>query len=345
VALTPEKLGDRMQRMPTDQPVDAKKSEVPMPLQLSCAFATATASANHAAIAEQFGYCRAYFYDSPALYPDVWGQIYRAADRTERIILGPAVLVPSNRHVMTNAAAIAGLVDIVGERRVSIAIGSGRTGRLGLGQPPMRWADVAHYTRTLLALHRGETVEWDGRPIRMMHSAGHGAARPIRIELLIAAAGPKGVAVANELGNGAFGGLAPTPGFERSPVLAWGSVLQSGEMSSDERVMAATGPVAATFGGHYPIQFGAAEQDSERVAAWRSAYGDISPGHLCAVNSRDRPFVTAELVEELGLAEDRDGWRRKLDGLAASGASELVYQPAGPDIPGELERFAAMFAG
>ena len=47
---------------------------------------------------------RAWLYDSPALYPDVWVALARAAERTSTIGLGPGVLVPFLRHPMTNAA-------------------------------------------------------------------------------------------------------------------------------------------------------------------------------------------------------------------------------------------------
>ena len=40
-----------------------------MPLTLACAFATSDQSHEHARIAEDLGYERAWFYDSPALYP------------------------------------------------------------------------------------------------------------------------------------------------------------------------------------------------------------------------------------------------------------------------------------
>ena len=96
-----------------------------MSLTLSCAFATSPQSHEHARIAESLGYERAFFYDSPPLYPDVWVQLCRAAERTEQIGLGPGVLVPSNRHPMTNAAAIATLVDLAGADRVTVAVGSG----------------------------------------------------------------------------------------------------------------------------------------------------------------------------------------------------------------------------
>lgn len=206
-------------------------------LQMSCAFATSMQSHEHARTAEELGFTRAYFYDSPALYPDVWGQLYRAGERTGRIVLGPAVLVPSNRHVMTNAAAIAGLAEIVGPRRVSVAVGSGRTGRLGVGKKPLRWSEVGAYVAALRALLRGETVDWDGARIRMMHGEGYGASRPLDIEILVAAAGPKGLAVAQKFGDGVMGGATPVGGFARSPSLAFGTVLAPGEDPGSPRVL------------------------------------------------------------------------------------------------------------
>src|SRR5215470_4293283 len=133
-----------------------------MALTLSCAFATSAESHEHARTAERLGYARAWFYDSPALYPDVWVQLCRAAERTTRIGLGPGVLVPSLRHPMVNAAAIATLASIAGADRVAVALGSGFTGRLTMGQRPMKWSRVVEYVRVLRALLRGERCEWEG---------------------------------------------------------------------------------------------------------------------------------------------------------------------------------------
>jgi 5,10-methylenetetrahydromethanopterin reductase len=43
------------------------------------------------------------------------------------------------------------------------------------------------------------------------------------------------------------------------------------------------------------------------------------------------------------LAQSPERWRERLDGWAHAGVTEVAYQPAGPDIPGELERFARLF--
>ena len=104
-----------------------------MAIKLSCAFATSNLSHEHARVAESLGYEMAWFYDSPALYPDVWVQLCRAAERTTKIGLGPGVLVPTLRHPMANAAAIATLVSIAGAKRVAIAVPSGSMARLHSG--------------------------------------------------------------------------------------------------------------------------------------------------------------------------------------------------------------------
>ncbi|HEX7035480.1 MAG TPA: LLM class flavin-dependent oxidoreductase [Pseudomonadales bacterium] len=320
-----------------------------MTLELSCAFATSEQSHEHARIAESLGYRRAWFYDSPALYPDVWVQLCRAAERTSRIGLGPAVLVPSLRHPMTNAAAIATLAAIAGAERVSVAIGSGFTGRLTLGQRPLPWKYVAEYVRCLRGLLRGEQVEWEGAPIRMMHPEGFGAPRPLDVPIIIAAAGPKGVQVARELGDGIFGS-APMPGFDRSVLLSMGTVLDPGESPGSERAIAAAGHAAAV-GLHWAIEFDALDAlpgGREWAAAYeqvpeRERHLALHDQHLIAVNDRDRPFVTGELLAARKLAQSAEAWREQFRQLEQAGVTEIAYQPAGPDIPGELERFARLF--
>ena len=150
-------------------------------MEISCALNCSSDSPEHARIAEQLGYTRAWIYDSPALYTDVWVQLCRAAERTSRIGLGPGVLIPSLRHPMTTAAAIATLVDLAGPERVMIGVGTGFTGRLTFGQRPLKWSDVATYIRTVKALLHGDEVEWEGAPIKMMQWPGFGPARPIEV--------------------------------------------------------------------------------------------------------------------------------------------------------------------
>src|SRR5437762_13520446 len=92
------------------------------PMEVSCAFPTALDSPDNIALAEQLGYHRAWLYDTPQQSPDVWMTLALAAQRTERIGLGPGVLVPSLRPPVVHAAATATL-SALAPRRLAGALG------------------------------------------------------------------------------------------------------------------------------------------------------------------------------------------------------------------------------
>jgi len=101
-------------------------------MDISCAFPTTMATAEHVKIAEDLGYHRAWLYDTPQQSPDVWMILALAAAKTERIGLGPGVLTPSLRHPMVNAAATAAL-DALAPGRVAVGFGTGCTGGRAMG--------------------------------------------------------------------------------------------------------------------------------------------------------------------------------------------------------------------
>ena len=320
-------------------------------MDVSCAFATSLDTPEHIRIAESIGYGRAWAYDSPALYPDVWAMLSLAAERTDRIGLGPAVLVPSLRHPMTNAAGIAGL-SALAPGRVAVAVGSGFTGRYTLGQRPLRWAHVEAYVRAVRGLLAGDTVEWEGAPIRMMHPPGFGAARPIAVPILIGADGPMGTAVANRVGDGIFAaGLPNGAATGWHALLQFGTVLSDGEDLRSPRVLEAAGhglAVAyhATFerGGREAVRgFPGGESWLREIEALPVPTRHLATheGHLVHLTDRDRVAVTeaADLLASFTLTGPPAVVRDRVAGLAASGVTEIVYQPAGADIPGELQRF------
>jgi 5,10-methylenetetrahydromethanopterin reductase len=66
------------------------------------------------------------------------------------------------------------------------------------------------------------------------------AAKYVTAVMLVAAQGPKGLAVARELGDGLFT-LGPKGGFPWVAELVFGTVLDPGEPAASERVLAAAG--------------------------------------------------------------------------------------------------------
>jgi 5,10-methylenetetrahydromethanopterin reductase len=237
---------------------------------------------------------------------------------------------------------------------VSVAIGAGFTGRYTLGQRAMRWSDVAEYVRVLQALLRGEEVSWEGALIKMIHPDGFIPDRPIAdVPVLIGADGPKGYAVAQELGDGVIGAGFPPAGDTLPPwraMLAFGTVLDDAEELTDERVLDAAGHAVAVL--FHSLYERAGAEGVDAVAggqSWREAveavpqdrrHLAIHEGHLVSVSERDRPAV-AEGVSLLtvSLTGSPSDLRNRVDELAAAGVTEIAYQPAGSDIAGELERF------
>ncbi|MBK9180906.1 MAG: LLM class flavin-dependent oxidoreductase [Acidimicrobiales bacterium] len=318
-------------------------------MDLSVAFATGPDTPDHVALAERLGFERAWLYDSPALYPDVWVTLALAAERTGRIGLGPAVLIPSLRHPMTTAAAVA-TVERLAPGRLAVAVGTGFTGRMCLGQRPLPWASVQAYVVAVRGLLRGDDVEWEGALMRMMHPPGFAPGRPIEVPILLGADGPKGQQLAHELADGVFS-TAPVGGFAWSALLTSGTVLDPGEDPGSQRALAAAGPVLGA-GIHLLYERGNPLVEAlPGGAAWkadidalpdRTRHLELHALHMVGLQERDRAMVSGDLARAFTLTGTLDQLRERLAGLELSGVTEVAWQPAGPDIPGELERFAAL---
>jgi len=320
-------------------------------MQLSCALVTNVDSPELVVEAERLGYRRAWLYDSPAITSDVWMALALAAQRTSTIGLGPGVLVPSLRHPMTNAAAIAGLAAIA-PGRVAVAIGSGFTGRYTLGKRPLRWAFVEEYVTALRALLRGETVQWDGAAIRMLHTDGFLADRPVDVEVLIGADGPKGTAVAERVGDGVFAAGVPNPAAAGRPysLLQFGTVLDDGEDVHSRDVMNRAGHgLAVVFHALYERGGADAVLGLPGGREWVNAIQAIPAaerhlvtheGHLVRLTAVDEEAVAlaADLLPQFTFSGTAAHLRDRVAEYAAGGVTELVYQPAGPDVVVELAR-------
>jgi 5,10-methylenetetrahydromethanopterin reductase len=259
--------------------------------------------------------------------------------------------VPNLRHVMTQAAAIATLEQLAPGRTV-VAVGTGFTGRLAMGQKALRWSEVERYVRQLRALLCGETVEIDGAPACMLHSRGYAPTLPITVPILIAANAPKGLAVARALGDGVMCVGQPQAGFDWCALLTLGTVLEDGESASDPRPLAAAGPgLTVMYHGIYESGGAAALDHMPGGAEWRRAiealparerHLALHEGHLVEVTERDRVLLDGGMLQALTFTGPADALRQRLRDLASAGATEIMYAPMGDDVPRELRAFAAM---
>lgn len=318
-------------------------------VEINCAFATSVTTPDHIACAEDLGYQRAWCYDSPSIYVDVWMALALAAVRTSRIRLGVGVVTPHVRHVVTNASATAYLATLA-PGRTDLVVGSGFTSSALLGRKSSRWSDVERYIVALRALLRGEPVEWDHSIVQLLHGAAAGVELPADVPIWVAAHGPKGFAVAERVGDGLLTnplhGHNPLAPGRPCSITFQGTVLDPGESADDPRVLAAAGPGAALalhlgpygpLAGH-PAQLGHAgdlagvDEDRRHLEQHR--------GHLIEPNDIDIRYLTGDVVLQTTVTADRDGVARRLAAMRDNGATAVLYQPAGPDIPRELAAFA-----
>lgn len=326
-------------------------------MEVSCAFPTTLDSPHHAAVAEELGYKHAWFYDNAPLSPDVWMMLALAAETTSRIGLGPGSLNPGLRHPMVNAAGTAGLAALA-PGRVAVAFGTGFGMRV-LGQRSVTWGYLEEYVNAFRGLLQGKAVLWEGARMRMLHPEGHAPPRPIDVPVVIAAIGPKGNAVARRIGDGLFVvGLVPPFAKDHQWVamLCQGTVLDTDEDVRSDRVRAAAGPGAmAPYRFVYPSREALSQlPGGDAWLAVVERYPEderhlrMSEQTWVGFNEADQAAWqagAANMVEHLTITGHASQVRARLDQLAEQDVTEVVYQPAGPDIPGELERFLLAATG
>ena len=305
---------------------------------------------DYAKLAQELGYDRYWLYDSAAIYQDVWVWLARIADQTD-IKIGTAVLVPNLRHVMTTASAIA-TIEHLAPGRLACGFGTGATATWVLGQPALTWAQTRRYVEQLRALLAGEVVEVDGSKTQMVHYDDMAPARPIRTPLLLSALGPKGKQIAHEVADGVMTIGGGVDDMDWHVQMTSGTVFDDGEDLESPRVKDALGPWF-TIAYHGAWQSNPAAVDNLPLGAeWRAALEAERPederhlaaheGHASHVTPRDRKLVdeAGPLISMMGWAGTRDEIRARADAAIAAGATEILYTPAGPDIPRELRAWS-----
>src|SRR5262249_59707106 len=96
--------------------------------------------------------------------------------------------------------------DELGRGRIDFGVGSGFTGRRGMGLGAVRLADLEEYVRVVMALLRGETVEAEierkRRLIRLLNPELGLINTHDPIPLYVAASGPRARTLTAKLGAG-----------------------------------------------------------------------------------------------------------------------------------------------
>jgi 5,10-methylenetetrahydromethanopterin reductase len=313
--------------------------------ELSCGLPPGPDFPDLAVMAESLGYTRVWIFDSAPLWEDPFVHLALAAVRTSHIGLATAVLIPTQRSLMTMASGIATIARLSGSR-FRACFGTGYTARMAIGQRPMPLGGLFDYVGSLRRLLAGETVTIDGQPARMQQWAGMSASRPVEVPLWLSVLGRRGNERAAEVADGTIG--PPHPNLPSATMVS-GTILDDGEDRLSERVRAAIGPWRVV-GWHtaYAVGGAAAVDAKPGGAEWRNAVESLAPdgqrhlvafeGHVTHLAQRDIPLL--EHIDTDTMVGDPQNIRAEVETLAGAGFAEIIYTPAGPDLPRELRTFA-----
>jgi len=160
------------------------------------------------------------------------------------------------------------------------------------------------------------------------------------------------------VGDGVFAAGVPNANAAgaRQVLLQFGTVLAAGEDVRSQRVLDAAGhAVAVLFHALYERGGQAAVSRLPGGHEWvadiealpeRDRHLVTHEGHLVSITKHDENAVmqAADLIPAASFSGTPEQLHDKVATFEAAGVTEIAYQPAGPDIVGELQRMKAALA-
>ena len=327
----------------------------------------------HTVLAEQMGFSNAWYVDTQLLASDVYACMALAAEHTSTIRLGTAVAIAGTRIAPVIAHSIA-TVNQLAPGRVILGLGTGHTAWRAMGMPPERLANFRHTIDVCRGLLRGETVEYRerGRTSQIcFFDLEHGyinVADPVPI--YVAAAAPKALAVAGELGDGVITISVLSPDMLRSalataakgkaeavakntdwPVVTVGvsCVLRPDEALDSPRVITRVGPrIAVALHFAYEVvkhgKTAPAYMQPFLTPAYQ-AYLDERWEEIHATHSRflhpgEEQFITPDAIKAMSLTGTREEIIDHIKQLEAVGLTQMVISPPWGYVEESIVEFA-----
>jgi probable F420-dependent oxidoreductase len=145
--------------------------------------------------AEAAGFSHVWTFDSHVLWQEPFVIYSRILAETERVMVGPMVTNPRTRDWTVTASLFATLNDMYGNRTIC-GIGRGDSAVRVLGSRPTTIAELRECVQVIRSLGNGQAVTVNGRALRFAWAPDS------RLQVWVAAYGPKALAVAGEVGDG-----------------------------------------------------------------------------------------------------------------------------------------------
>ncbi|MCW3003891.1 MAG: family class F420-dependent oxidoreductase [Conexibacter sp.] len=145
--------------------------------------------------AEAYGFSHAWTFDSHLLWEEPFVIYSRILDETHKIRVGPMVTNPATRDWTVTASLFATLNEMYGNRTVC-GIGRGDSAVRVINGHPVKLAELREAIGVIRGLANGEAVDYKGTVLRLPWNPDS------RLEVWVAAYGPKALALTGEVGDG-----------------------------------------------------------------------------------------------------------------------------------------------
>jgi probable F420-dependent oxidoreductase len=145
--------------------------------------------------AERAGFSHVWTFDSHLLWQEPFVIYSQILAQTERVVVGPMVTNPGTRDWTVIASLFATLNEMYGNRTIC-GIGRGDSALRTLGDRPTSLAELRDSIEVIRALGNGRPAVYHGRTLEFPWVVDS------RLEVWVAAYGPKALALAGEVGDG-----------------------------------------------------------------------------------------------------------------------------------------------
>src|SRR5690348_10486594 len=145
--------------------------------------------------AEAAGFDYVWTFDSHLLWQEPYVIYSQILSSTSRVVVGPMVTNPSTRDWTVTASLFATLNEMYGNRTIC-GIGRGDSAVRVLGLTPTTLGELRECVQVIRGLANGRQVRWRDRDLQFQW------APQSRLEVWVAAYGPKALALTGEVGDG-----------------------------------------------------------------------------------------------------------------------------------------------
>jgi probable F420-dependent oxidoreductase len=242
--------------------------------------------------AEAYGFSHAWTFDSHLLWEEPFVIYSRILNETHRLMVGPMVTNPATRDWTVTASLFATLNEMYGNRTVC-GIGRGDSAVRVINGKPVKLAHLREAIGVIRDLANGRSAEYKGSTLKLAWNPHS------RLDIWVAAYGPKALALAGEVGDGFILQLAD-PDITAWSIAAVRNAAEGAGRDPDSLTMCVAAPAYVTDGSDAGLAHG---RDQCR---W---FGGMVGNHVADIVSRygaDGSAVPKALTDYIEGRQDYD---------------------------------------